>query len=295
MRNLLLSIGILGAMFMNAQTYSFTKSTGTYANLTGATTINNTNWGNFETAIKLPFAFKYWGAALSDSIYIDDWGSLSVDNSYGEEISFMFEDLNSRGASISPVSYVVSGITPNRILKIEFKNIGFDGDLPGLVDSANAQCWLYETTNVIEFRYGNSSVKTTTWTDGGVYVGIFDPSFMNFVNLEGNPASPLVNTTDLNTFNPLTSLPVTGTIYKFTPSGTGINSPKIKLQQVGNNILIPNTIIVNSVKVFNVNGQLMLDLKGIESKIDISTLTPGVYFITLQTNEGTVTEKVIKY
>ncbi len=295
MRNFFLSIGILGAMFMNAQTYSFTKSTGTYANLTGSTILNNTNWVSFETAIKLPFAFKYWGVALSDSIYVDDWGSLSVDNSFGEEISFMFEDLNSRGASKSPISYVVSGITPNRILKVEFKNIGFDGDLPGLVDSANAQCWLYETTNVIEYRYGTASVKATTWTDAGVYVGIFDPSFLNFVNLEGNPASPLVNTTDMNTFNPLTTLPATGTIYKFTPSGTGINSPKIKFQQVGNTIIFPNTMIVNSVKIFNVNGQLMLDVKSMDSNIDISTLIPGVYFISLQTNEGTITEKVIRY
>lgn len=295
MRNLLLSICILGSIFMNAQTYSFTKSTGTYTNLTGATIINNTNWGNFETAIKLPFTFKYWGAPLTDSIYVDDWGSLSVDNTFGDEISFVFEDLNSRGASKSPISYVISGVTPNRILKVEFQNIGFDGDLPGLADSANAQCWLYETTNVIEFRYGSSSVKTTTWTDGGVYVGIFDPSFMNFVNLEGNPASPLVNTTDLNTFNPLTSLPASGTIYKFTPSGNGINSSAIKLQQVGNNIVIPNTIIVNSMQVFNVNGQLMMDIKNTESKIDISTLPQGVYFITLQTNEGTITEKVIRY
>lgn len=295
MRNFLLSIGILGAMFMNAQTYSFTKSTGTYANLTGATILNNTNWVDFETVIKLPFAFKYWGVALSDSIYVDDWGSLSVDNSFGEEISFMFEDLNSRGASKSPISYVISGVTPNRILKVEFQNIGFDGDLPGLADSANAQCWLYETTNVIEYRYGTASVKTTTWTDAGVYVGIFDPSFLKFVNLEGNPASPLVNTSNMNAFNPLTTLPAAGTIYKFTPSGTGINSPKIKLQQIGNTIIIPTTMIVNSVKVFNVNGQLMMDVKSIDSNIDILTLPPGVYFISLQTNEGTVTEKVIRY
>jgi photosystem II stability/assembly factor-like uncharacterized protein len=51
-----------------------------------------------------------------------------------------------------------------------------------------------------------------------------------------------------------------------------------------------------SVRIFDVAGKLTHNLKDVESKqaIDVSSLLPGVYFVRIQTEEGTATKKFIK-
>ncbi len=293
MKNVFLLFFIASAFILKAQNYSFTKSTGTYVNLAGTTIVANNNWTAISAGIKFPFPFKFWGNSLPDSIYVDDFGSISLDNNYNDDISFFFEDLNSRGTGKSIVSYKVEGVTPNRIFKLEYMNVGFDGNLPSLTDSANVQCWMYETSNIIEFRYGPGKVKASTWADGGAYVDMTDIITTKIISIEGDPANPTVNKTDLINMAPLNGMPVNGTIYKFTPNtGVGINNLTVKLDVSRNKILLHSSLEVITVTLCNASGQILQSVTNAE-QIDLSGLPHGFYLVKVATTTGLISSKIV--
>lgn len=56
--------------------------------------------------------------------------------------------------------YKIDGTAPNRILKIEWKNRApYASDYPPS-SKVSFQCWLYETSNVIEYRYGDIELSS---------------------------------------------------------------------------------------------------------------------------------------
>ena len=62
---------------------------------------------------------------------------------------------------IPQVSYNIEGSSPNRILKIEYKDFpcvysqGYDPLVDSLlIEKFNAQLWFYETSNILEVHYG---------------------------------------------------------------------------------------------------------------------------------------------
>jgi hypothetical protein len=65
------------------------------------------------------------------------------------------------GISQSPISYKMEGNAGSRILKIEWKNAGFVGEigeLGTLNDYVNFQVWLFEGSNDVEMHYGPNMV-----------------------------------------------------------------------------------------------------------------------------------------
>ncbi|MFY7886061.1 MAG: hypothetical protein ACOVOV_14575, partial [Dolichospermum sp.] len=60
--------------------------------------------------------------------------------------------------STGKVHFKVNGTAPNRVLVVEWLNMELDFD--GTVADATFQALLYETTNVIEFVYGNMNVSS---------------------------------------------------------------------------------------------------------------------------------------
>lgn len=291
MKKLLLIITIGFSLTSNAQSYTFSKTVGgTYFNLTGTVAIKTDNWVDFEKGIKLPFPFKYWGANLGDSIYVDDWGSLSISDNYMREIKFLGTDLNSRGTGKTIISYALDGTTPNRIFKIEFRNVGFSLDKPGLKDSTNVQCWLYETSNIIEFRYGPNKVKTSSFKDGGPYVGMFNANNFKYILVEGDPINPTINTTDAANSKPLTGMPLNGTTYKFTPPSGGITQPDVKINIIQNKISLPASLEVRTISIYNTSGQIVQYASRAE-EMDLTNLIHGIYFIVIHTSNGVISEK----
>ena len=291
MKKLIFLIAAGFALGVNAQTYSFSKSNEAYFSLSGATNLVSGNWATFEKRIKTPFTFKYWGVNLGDSIFLDDWGSLSLDKTFGEEITFLGEDMESRGIGKSSINYIVSGSSPNRILKFEYKNIGFDGNIPNLNDSASVQCWLYETSNILEYRYGPNRVQTTTWLDNGAYISIYNSDLTKFISVEGDPLNPTLNTTQASNVKSVTGMPINGTVYKFTPStNTGINEPFAKIIVINNKISLQSSVVVNHISIYNTNGQLVSSQSKAEDT-NLSNLNHGIYYIVISTNEGIISEK----
>jgi hypothetical protein len=287
------------AFTLKAQNYyAFSKSVGTYTPLTGSTTLINGAWVDFGEAVKLPFPFKLYSTSFTDSFYINDYGTISLVNNYNEEIAFLGFDLNSRGSNLSEVSYKVEGTAPNRIFKLQFSNAGFYDNGPPFNDFFNIQAWLYETSNIIEFKYGASSVATATWGGSGPVAGLFNPVNpippTSFILLEGNPANPTVNTNDLQSSGALTLLPVSGTTYTFTPSQfpAGINNPVANINVVQNKISLPSNIVVKQIKIININGQVLQTAANAED-IDMSRLPHGLYVLSVETTDGVLYKKLL--
>jgi len=296
MKNLLLLISLFYFSRVISQNYySFSRATGSYNKLTGATTVINGKWDDFESAVKLPFAFKLFNQSFTDSFYIDDFGSISFDNTYNEELSFFGDDLNSRGNNISEVSYKVEGTSPDRIFKLQFDNAGLFADNPLFMDSINLQLWLYETSNIIEIRFGDGKVSQANWSDNGPFIGLVNPvNFNNYIIIEKNTINPTVNTTNIANSSSLDGLPATGTIYRFTPSQfqNGIQSTRVSFNIDQYKISVPADLQINEIMVVNTLGQIIQSAHTLEN-IDLSVLPMGIYIVYLNTGQGTISKKIM--
>jgi hypothetical protein len=210
----------------------------------------------------------------------------------------MGDDLSSRGANMSEVSYKVEGTSPNRIFKLQFFNTSLKSSAPLINDSINIQVWIYETSNIIEFRYGAGTVGVDDWSDAGPFTALLNPVNptppTSFMFIEGSTTNPTVNTNDANNATSLMGLPASGTIYRFTPSQfkSGINSTSVKINVIQNKISLPANVEVKQINIINMNGQVVQTGANAES-IDLSSLPHGVYMVNVQTNDGVLTSKLI--
>ncbi len=287
--------------------FTFNKSTAPYNLLSGATSVNNNQiWDDPEYIVPIGFDFDFYGITM-DSVYFS-WslgGSVTtvVDANYNADyIIAPFEvDLIDRGdisgVSMSPISYKLEGNAGSRIFKLEWKNVGFylEADSLGtLNDYINYQLWLYEGTNIIEFRYGMHSI---TYPDiaydgasGGI-IGLADASLLNAYLLTGPASSPVM----VDTFTFINGTPAAGTIYRFTPtSNISINSQinnDVMLKAFPNpfqnktTIKISNTNINNAeltiVDAFGKTVRVISNIQSNEITIERAELANGIYFFSL--------------
>lgn len=60
------------------------------------------------------------------------------------------------------------------------------------------------------------------------------------------------------------------------------------------NILISNTIELQKVSIYNLQGQQVDVFSGNQTNLNISKLKSGVYLVKIDTNQGTVNHQLIK-
>lgn len=325
MKNFTLSVlAIFGAICSNSQ-YNFTKTTGTYANLVGSTSVNNgVTWDDPQFTIPLGFNFTYFNS-VTNMMVIEDAGLgayLAINASETGVIPTLIPfgaDIIDRGdfgtVSLSPISYLISGTAGNRIAKIEWRNVGFYSDLDddGIsTDFTNFQLWLYEGSNNIEIRFGPTSVNQPSLCyDGetGASVELL-PNFdytnfsygNNGITLKGSPTAPIVKI--INTINDLEYLTGTipdGTIYRFVKNGaTSIDENSLVKASLFPNPATSTITIsteldnVTSVVITDVNGRVINEINSNFKTIDISGLESGVYFATVKTNQGSAIKRFVK-
>jgi hypothetical protein len=305
--------------------YTFTNLTATYTDLVGSTNLTAGNaWDDTLMTIPLGFTFK-WAIANRniDSIVIDSYGMMYAPQDFdanleiGTRLMMPFQaDLADRGynnstAAVSPISYVTTGTAGSRICKIEFKNAGFYSDQTSL-DSTNFQIWLYENSNIIEFRYGPSFVAdlaTSFDSLSGPAINLIYNSTINIANLiynidtctyiSGNAATPFANnpTTSIDLNNPpanftFVGLPNNGQVFRFAPIGVSSSVSAIEKAfatvnvyptKIENNVTIEHEGQQLSARITDINGQVILEEKNIQTntKLNTSILSQGIYFLTL--------------
>ncbi|MBL7964314.1 MAG: T9SS type A sorting domain-containing protein [Flavobacteriales bacterium] len=163
------------------------------------------------------FSFNFNGVSYTQfSASPDGWillGPTTASNQFTNQVTsttnipkiYPYWDDVALGGSGGYVRSVVTGTPGNRILKIEWF-VTIPRDLSGPANST-FQCWLYETSNKIEFRYGTMASSAMS-SSVGITAGATN---YQSVTIASNTASTSVPN-DANGGQP----PV-GTMYSFTP------------------------------------------------------------------------------
>ena len=296
-KNLLL---IFLSVFMSAQAqldYFLTYSNSTYTELTGATDVSVDAWTNASTR-SLPFTFKYFGLNYTnlyitfDGVYFSDTG-----NDY---IFYGTDNFRPKGniPTESPISFLVTGSSPNRIFKVQYKNVSEATVGGSYVYSINNQIWLYEGTNVIEYHFGNSSITDPKFTP--FYIGIIDGDNVPYLGIENTSAAPtLVRVTNTGSPKGIPTYPGNGQVYTLTPKRTSVTPENIVPYTF---VQGANTFAVQcneeyKLKVLDINGRdlsnyLKFDI--ISGKYSLSGCASGMYILNIEVGNQIFTEKILQ-
>ncbi len=201
-----------------AAQYAFAASTGAALDpMVGAVNIiSGSGIDDTQSGItNIGFTFKYentnYTTFSASSNGIARLGA-AVGTAYDNTSAFQTAQLSplwdDHSTSTNAVRTVLVGTSPNQIRIIDFNlNISFG-------TAANFQLWLYEGTNVIEFRYG-----TTTASTSSAFIGIAGNPISNFQSV--TPPSS-VSTAVRN--NSVTGWPGNGQMYRFSPPSVAMSS-----------------------------------------------------------------------
>lgn len=329
MKKLLLSLVALLCLQVSASAqYTFTKTTGTYTNLTGGTVASFLGWDENQYTIPIGFTFRIGGLSYTSAvIYANGQLLFTSPNSTTKGIFGFDADLMDRGglATLSPISYLTTGVAGSRILKVEWRNAGFYdlmGSTPGNSypypnDFVNFQIWIYEGNNRVEVRIGSSNITASNSSDifgatGGPTVGVIsnilaNPNRYTGVVLQNQAATPTaVTLTNANTIPQLTGVPASGTIYRFNSTVNGVSDA---LENAGVSVYPnPATDILTiegltakqgtaTLKIYDLLGKVIVSQELAISKnmpVNVSALAKGTYFLELTTAEGRLGKQIIK-
>ncbi len=303
------------AVFINAslalsQNYSFTQFDSPYSNLTSPTVISSPNWYmDAVYTLQLPFTFNYYGTNFN-TIYAKggfDGFTYDGNGSFGDYEIATFDNSMVDLTGNATISYVLSGVSPNRILKIQTLNATFDNGQANVNDYANVQLWLFEGTNVIEMHYGPSSVGNDAWETGAVScygpsVGLMKSQTV-FNLLSGNASNPTVSTAVQSLC--VTGAPPANKVYRFTPGLAGLKEQSettlltvfpnpskgsFKLKSTVFESTTTNVTIKNTLGQVVYNDQLLFSTSEISINSDLRT---GVYILELDNGKTKTTKKLI--
>lgn len=227
-------------------TYSFAQEQAPYVELESPTQLAMPVWDSvavidlgsdsftfFRREFKLtgdvPFEVGGYG-------FVRAWDDSSV-----MVVDGLFTPLKNRSEGTS-VSYRLDGTPGDRVLKVQWKNVGF----PSGHDSefANLQIWIHQRSGVIELRYGTSSIAgPNTFNTNGPWAGAFtSPSDFTRMTekcwIIGDPAKPTYDTSRTFNFRRMNGAPAAGTLYRLTPRAT-LAAPE-DTRRSGEMLLIPN-------------------------------------------------------
>lgn len=218
--------------FGQVSAYTFSQSSGTYTSLPTSTVVHASGWDDNVASVTIPFTFTFNGTgytscSVNSNGYVTfggtasgttDYNPISQGNAYSGAVSALGGDLTSNSSTIV---YGTTGSSPNRVFVVQWNNTRrysagiINGDF-------NFQIRLYETTNVVEMRYGNCTPATNT--NFNVQVGLRGATNGDFNNrlLQTNGLDWYNNTTagTLNTHACRTrnnTYPSLGTTFTWTP------------------------------------------------------------------------------
>lgn len=330
--------------FSSAQNFIYTKLNAPYVPLTGTTEMYPGEiWEdpsffdvlNYpENQIDLTFDYQYGNFSL-DSVTIFEEGSLMFIDSVGSSFFFQGDgfsamvtpnlllsptklDITDREISgagnVSKIAYKVEGSAGSKIFKMEYDKVGLydeDSDSSTTNDYFSFQVWIYEGSNVIEYRYGPNSVTNTEYITNnnvGIYKsGFFADTIFSGISIEGsynNEDSVYlhdINLTDYYYTNPTYSgLPADGTVYRFAPGNLGLNKNTLQSNFVifpnptnqNSNLKISSKELFDNFEICNLTGQVITSGKLENNTVQISNITQGNYFITLKNEHVIATEKL---
>jgi hypothetical protein len=285
------------SLFIKAQAqldYSLTNSRSTYAELTGATNVSVDAWSNASVR-SLPFTFKFFGQSYNniyityDGVYFSDTGS--------DYIFYGTDNFKPKGniPTESPITFVVTGSAPNRVFKVQYKDISEATVGSSYVYSINNQIWLYENTNVIEYRFGNSIITDPKFN--AFYIGLIDGDDEPYLSIDNNAAAPtLIRVT--TTPKGLPTYPTSGQVYTLTPKRTAIaplnTLPYLFVQGESSFTIKSNEAF--KITALDINGRDItksLKLDSNNGKYSLDGCAAGMYILNIEVGNQIFTEKIL--
>ncbi len=209
-------------------TYSFTQEQAPYVELESATALAMPVWDSVAVIDLGADAFRFFRREFrltgETPFEVGGYGFVRAwDDSSVMVIDGLFTPLTSRSEGTS-VSYHLDGTPGDRVLKVQWKNVGFPTGIDS--DFANLQIWIHQRSGVIELRYGPSSVEgPNAFNTNGPWAGAFtSPSDFTRMTekcwIIGDPAKPTYDTSRTFTFRRMTGAPAAGTLFRLTPRAT---------------------------------------------------------------------------
>lgn len=300
---------LLATVTVSAQNYyNFTKSTATYTDLTGSTSMNNGivwDWDDFGP-VTSPFPISVFGNTYNDFGFDDDyfylgdvWNNFDGIFLYPVTAFIMDRNFSFSGASQSPISYKVEGTAGNRILKLEIKNAGMEMEEMSSTISTlylNYQIWFYEVDNSIEYHYGNHNITDLSMLNDEAYSTVI-LAHMSDTNFQGGYIDgTIANPTYTESNNPddepvgLDAVPAPNTVYRFALNPLAVkDQEKIEFSMFPNptndvlNLTLPETVN-KPYSVYDLMGREVL--KGslnntTQAQINVGTLQKGSYILRI--------------
>ncbi len=321
MKKTILLMLLFPALLFSQTNFQFTVLNDPYQDLVGSTSLNNgQTWDDPGYFIPLGFDFEI-STHIFNSIYIVNWsvgGTLSTSPNFSGIVPFFYPigqdiiDLGyGTGSSLSNISYLTEGNAGNRILKIEWNNVGFFDDSTES-DFMNFQMWLYEGSNIIEYRYGPSQINNPNESfegETGPSVGIIssydidiDDLADNAFLLSDNPANPnviVLEPGDTPVNEALLGMIPDGTVYRFTPQNLSVGDFenldfKIYPNPVSHSLNIHTNTPDYEIEIYNSVGQKINKFSEVNGIVDVSALSSGIYFIRILTASASATQKFVK-
>lgn len=302
---LLILLSLFGTQIHAQNFYSFSETTDTYTELTGATKITPAffSTGAFHDLPLMGKQFKIYDLVFTfggiQTFAMQPNGVARIDNDSSLIIiDALFTFLDSID-NTSELSYKIEGNNGNHIVKMQWKNLKLRGGDPN--NFVNCQIWVHQKTGVIENRYGPSSADNQVGftSNIGPQVGIFysPDNFSTMYSklwVNGHPNSLTLDSNKTFSFNRMQAVPPQGTVYRFTPRFGALSSKEIKKESFAVFPNPTNTGISFSVpltgQIINSLGKTILSFSN-QKTINIEQFATGVYTIIL---ENGAAQKIIK-
>jgi len=242
LNHFLIILVLLFPLCMEAQPlYTFSYSTGnTYDTLNTPPIelfVNDIEYDAWDDGLSeaLPIGFTFiYNYKPYTKFKVCANGFISLDENFGwnEDLFWNYFESAYRKLVIAPlwddfiindggsIRYQLTGSAGNRILKIEFNDLTFWLDENERFH-LKFQVWLYEGTNVIEFRYGDDESVNSWWSfsDAGINIGLNDERDYSFMSITPGPEPTYSFTVDKEIgFTNMEDYINDGLLYRFTPT-----------------------------------------------------------------------------
>jgi len=281
--------------------YTLTYSNSTYTELSGAKDISNNVWNN-QHVMKMPFTFKYFDKSydtirimMNNSVYGIFFTEFGVDQIFFGAKDFIPEN---NDTLLSPISFLTAGTSPNRILKIQYKNVHTVMTDTSEKYVLNNQVWLYEKSNKIEYHFGASQI--TDPSEDQFFIGMIDYDNSPYLAIDSSASAPvLVRVLNAGAFTGINSYPQDGQVYTLTPKSN------VSIAAVEN---LPYSFSATftgfqmgaetpaTMRVYDVSGKLLESLNyvpGAVSQYELKNLAAGFYLVNIEVNKHVFTEKIL--
>jgi hypothetical protein len=236
--------------------YTFSTTTGTYTDITGATSLAAASGSSLVNSIddyvytvtpSPSFSFYFNGVAYS-TFYVSSNGFITFGSTatttnytpissaatYAGSVSAFGKDINaaykSSGITNGSLSWVVTGTAPNRTLTFQWKNFREAANTSTTnVSGINFQIQLVESSNVVRVIYGSfGNLAGSTTTAGTCQVGLRGSSSSDYNNRTSTTSwattSAGGSSVSSMSYTPWTLIPSSGRIYTWTPPATVVSS-----------------------------------------------------------------------